>query len=256
MEKKNLFLSGIVRRICFVIGALLLTGLYIWRITNLLEEKQEIAEKSVDELIESYFSPSGIFGWGGIAEEISVDDTLDREFMTDSMVRIDLKVRRDGKVFWYSCYFDKDSLSETGPDYSSLRMEISATDSYDPDIKRITVASNYGGNVMDVYAEFYDREESYSIEYEDGEYVPNFRMDRDLKLSVKEIAALKMESKQMLEQIIYERYDSEQKDSKNIESSTICFIILLFVWALVTLPIHSRKKTVQEEETDGQEEIR
>lgn len=250
MEKKNLFLSGIVPSLCFVIGALLLTGLYIWRITDLLEEKQEMAEKSVDELIVSYFSPSGISGWDGIAEEISLDDTRDIEFMMGDVIRMDIKVRRDGKVFRYRGYFDKDSISETGSDYSSLRMKISVTDSDDPDIKRITVASNYGGNVMDVYAEFYDREETYSIDYEDGEYVPNFRMEKDIKRSVKEIAALKMESQQMLEQIVYERYDSEQKESKDIENSTICFIILLFVWVLIALPIHSRKKgtlTVQEE---------
>lgn len=253
MEKKNLFLSGIVRRICFLSGALLLTGLYIWRITNLLEKKQEIAEKSVDELIEYYFSPSDIYGWDGIAKEISVDDTYDKEFMLSDILKTDIKVLRDGKAFRYSGYFDKDSLSETGLDYSSLLMRISVTDSYNPDIKRITVASNYGGNVMDVYVKFSDREEAYSIDYEDGEYVPNFRMERNIKMSVKEIAALKMESQQMLEQIIYERYASEQKDSKNIESSTICFIILLFVWALITLPVHSRKKgilTVQEEKTD------
>ncbi len=247
MKKKNLFLFRVVPSFCFVIGALLLTGLYIWRITSLLGEKQEMAEKSVDELIECYFSPSGISGWDGIAEEISLDDTRDIEFMMDDKVRMNIKVSRDGKVFRYRGYFDKDSISKTGPDCSSLRMKISVTDSDDPDIKRITVASNYGGNVMDVYAEFYDREEAYSIEYEDGEYVPNFKMEREIKMSVKEIAALKMESQQMLEQIVYERYNSEQKNSKDIENSTICFIILLFVWALIALPIHSRRKTVQEE---------
>lgn len=259
MEKKNLFLSGITRHICFMTGAMLLTGLYIWRITNLLGEKQEMAEKSVDELIESYFSPSAIYGWDKIAEEISVDDTWNRGFVSADVITTNIELLRDGKVFYYSGYFDKDSISETKPGYSSLRMRISVTDTYDSDIKEITVSSDYEGNVIDVYVKFSDRKESYSIGYEEGEYIPNFRMERDIKMSGKEIAALKTESRQMLEQIVYERYDSEQQDLKSITGSTICFIILLSVWALVTLPVHSRKKEtlqVQEEKTDDHEKIR
>lgn len=243
MERKNPFLSGIVRCICFLIGALLLIGLYAWRISNIIEEKQEMAEKSQEELIESYFSPSGIHGWDEIAEGVSVNFGR----WSDDQIITHIEVVRDRNVYQYYGYYDKDSSSETGIVYDGLGMERCIEDTYAPDIEELTIFSRREEKEIEVYAAFADKDEFYIVSYEDGAYVSNFKMEKDIKMSVQELASLNEGSRQVLEEILYERWDRQQQVSDKMKSSTVCFAILMIVWALIMMSFHQMKKPIEEE---------
>lgn len=245
MERKPPFLQEITRCICFSLGALVLIALYVWRICIIIGEKQELAEKSHDELIEEYFSPSGIHGWEGIAEETGVYTGQWR----DDMITTYIKVIRDGKEYRYHGDYDKDGSSDYGKEitYDGLVMEVYIEDTYDTDLEELVISSHYGEKEIKVYADFSDRKESYTIGYEDEAYASNFKMEKDIKMSGKEIVALNGESVQVLEQILYERCYNQMQDMDKMTGTTICFAVLLLVWVLIMMPFHQKKRPVEEE---------
>lgn len=242
MEKKNPALGRIIRCICFSLGALGLIALYAWRISNIVEENQGMDGKSYDEMIEDYFSPSGISGWEGIAEEIAVN--TGRAF--EDGITTQIKVVWDEEEYQYYGYYEKDSHSETGTVYKGLRMVRRIDDSHNAGFEELVILSQYGEKEVEVLASFPDEYESYIIGYEDGAYVPNFRMEKDIKMSEKEIIALNEESREVLEQLLLERDYSRQQDTGEMRNSTICFGILLVVWTFMMIPFFQRKKPVEE----------
>lgn len=242
MKREKRISSGSIQYIGFILGILVLIGLYGLCIFSIIEERQEETGKSMDGLIELYFSPSNIYGWDGIGEDISIASYNGGGLMTGDSVITAVKVRQNGKTFRYSGYYPKDNSS--GTKYSSLlglRMYIYVEDACNDEIEELEVASDYGGKVIDVHAEFSDRKEYYSIKYEDGEYLPNFLMEKEIKMSGEEIVSLKEEGKQVLEQIVYERYCRQQQDTQKITGATVCFAILLAVWILIMSPFRFAK---------------
>lgn len=247
MRKKILSIPESKRRIIFTIGALLIAGICVWRLSNILTAKKQ----TITELAEYYMTPRYSSCWEKLNKETS--GTYYRGGMLDDFdYRCSVAIKWNGETYRF---FREQYPSSFEYAKNGIWMEIYPKEVYNPDVKKVRIQS-YGNNHRISVRIFYDNqdEECYDIEYVDGNYIPNFVMEKEIRMSSKEICKMIQTGNQIFELTMDDMWHYQRK--RSLISAVLWAIIALMIWMMIMLP-HKIfiKKNFNKEETEEAREL-
>lgn len=240
MRKKILSIPESTRRKIFTIGALFIAAICVLRLSNILTAKKQ----TIDELAEYYMTPRYNSCWEKLNKEISGTYYLGG-LLDDFDYMCSLTLKWNGETY---CFFRRQYPPSFEYAINGIWMEIYPEKVFNPNVEKVRIQS-YGNNHRISVRIFYNNqdEEDYDIEYADGNYIPNFVMEKKIRMTSKEICEMVQTGNQIFELTMDDMWHYQRK--RSLISAVLWAIIALIIWMMIMLPhkIFTEKRFNKEE---------